>query len=158
MKILMVCLGNICRSPLAEGILKHKAKEAGLSWIVDSAGTGQWNLGEAPHHLSQKVAKLNNIDICDHRARLFRRDMMNEYDKIYVMDSQNYDDVKRISGNLWDASKVDMILNEAFPGEDREVEDPYYVNTEPGFAKTFTEISEACSRIIEKYGAKETVN
>ena len=156
MKILMVCLGNICRSPLAEGILKHKAKEAGLNWTVDSAGTGHWNLGEAPHRLSQKVAKLNNIDICDHRAQLFRRDMMNHYDKIYVMDYQNYEDVKRISGNLWNEDKVDLLLNEAFPGEDREVDDPWYDNTEPGFVKTFNEISEACDKIIEKYEAKET--
>lgn len=152
----MVCLGNICRSPLAEGILKHKAKEAGLNWTVDSAGTGHWNLGEAPHHLSQKVAKLNNIDICDHRAQLFRRDMMSQYDKIYMMDYQNYEDVKRISGNLWNEDKADLLLNEAFPGEDREVDDPWYDNTEPGFVKTFNEISEACDKIIKTYGAKET--
>lgn len=154
----MVCLGNICRSPLAEGILKKKAKEAKLNWVVDSAGTGQWNLGEAPHRLSQKVAKLNGIDICDHRAQLFTKQMMVQYDGIYVMDEQNYNDVQRISGNLWDASKVDLILNEIYPGENLEVDDPWYDNTEPGFVKTFNEISEACDVIIQKYGAKETVN
>ena len=69
MKILMVCLGNICRSPLAEGILKHKAKQAGLDWQIDSAGTNGYHVGEAPHRLSQKVARLNGIDICDQRAR-----------------------------------------------------------------------------------------
>ena len=158
MKILMVCLGNICRSPLAEGILKHKAKEAGLNWTIDSAGTGNYNIGDAPHRLSQKVAKLNNIDICDHRAQLFTKTLMQQYDKIYVMDEQNYADVKRISGNFWDASKIDLLLNEAYPGEDREVDDPYYDNTEPGFVKTFNEISEACDVIIEKYGAKEMAN
>jgi protein-tyrosine phosphatase len=145
MTFLMVCLGNICRSPLAEGILKHKAKEAGLNWVVESAGTGNYNIGEAPHRLSQKVAKLNGIE------------MMQQYDKIYVMDAQNYADVKRISGKLWDKSKTELILNEAFPGEDREVDDPYYDNTEPGFLQTFKEISEACEIIIEKYGKKETV-
>ena len=157
MKILMVCLGNICRSPLAEGILKHKAGEAGLNWTVDSVGTGNYNVGEAPHHLSQKVAKLNNIDICDHRAQLFKKEMMQQYDKIYVMDSQNYLDVKRISGKLWDDNKVDLLLNEIYPGEDCEIDDPYYDNTEPGFVKTFNEISEACDVIIQKYGAKQTV-
>ncbi|MGZ3880680.1 MAG: arsenate reductase/protein-tyrosine-phosphatase family protein, partial [Flavisolibacter sp.] len=65
MKILMVCLGNICRSPLAEGILKHKAAEAGLDWQIDSAGTNGYHVGEPPHRLSQKVARLNGIDICD---------------------------------------------------------------------------------------------
>ena len=158
MKILMVCLGNICRSPLAEGILKHKVKEAKLNWEVDSAGTGQWNLGEAPHRLSQKVAKTNGIDICDHRALLFKKEMIEQYDKIYVMDEQNYADVQRISGKLWDASKVDFLLNEVYPGEDREVDDPWYDNTEPGFVKTFNEISEACDNIIEKYSRKQTLN
>lgn len=151
MKILMVCLGNICRSPLAEGILKHKAKEKGLHWIVESAGTGNYHMGEAPHRLSQHVAKLNGVDICSQKARLYKKEMMQEYDKIYVMDNQNYNDVKRISGNLWDASKVDLILNEVHPGEDRDVEDPWFDNTEPGFLKTYHEISEACDKIIKKF-------
>ena len=69
MKILMVCLGNICRSPLAEGILKHKVKAAGLNWQIDSAGTNGYHIGEAPHRLSQKVAKLNGIDICDQKSK-----------------------------------------------------------------------------------------
>ncbi len=153
----MVCLGNICRSPLAEGILKQKIKEANLDWEIESAGTGQWNLGEAPHRLSQKVAKQNGIDICDHRANLFRKEMMQQYDKIYVMDEQNYADVQRISGKLWDASKVDLLLNEVYPGENFEVDDPWYDNTEPGFQKTFTEISEACDTIIQKYSRKQTL-
>src|SRR5690606_39446437 len=72
MKILMVCLGNICRSPLAEGILKHKVNEAGLNWKVESAGTNSYHIGEPPHKLSQKVAKLNGVDICDQRARRFK--------------------------------------------------------------------------------------
>lgn len=154
----MVCLGNICRSPLAEGILKHKAKEAGLNWTVESAGTGNYNIGEAPHRLSQRVAKNNGIDICHQRARLFTKEMMQQYDKIYVMDEQNYKDVKRISGNLWEAPKVDLLLNEIYPGENQEIDDPYYDNTKPGFIKTFNEISEVCDMIIEKYGAKEMAN
>lgn len=154
----MVCLGNICRSPLAEGILKHKAKEAGLNWIVESAGTGNWHIGEPPHKLSQRAAKLNGIDICNQRARHFNKNMMREYDKIYVMDNQNYNDVQRISGDLWDETKVDLLLNEVYPGEDRDVEDPWFDNTEPGFLKTFTDISEACDIIIEKYGKEESIN
>ena len=82
MKILMVCLGNICRSPLAEGILKHKVKEAGLHWQIDSAGTNGYHVGEPPHKLSQKVAKLNGIDICQQRGRLFSKTDFDTYDKI----------------------------------------------------------------------------
>src|SRR5215210_8348518 len=85
MKILMVCLGNICRSPLAQGILEHKAKNAGLDWHVDSAGTNGYHVGEAPHKFSQKVARANGIDICHQRARNFVKEDMDRYDKIYAM-------------------------------------------------------------------------
>jgi protein-tyrosine phosphatase len=156
MKILMVCLGNICRSPLAEGILKHKAKKAGLNWLVESAGTGGYHTGEPPHHLSQKVAKHNGIDICNQRARLYVRNFMQDYDKIYVMDAQNYNDIKRISGSLWEPSKVDLLLNELYPGENRAVKDPWY-GTEPGYHEVYDLISKACDNIIKKYGTKETV-
>src|ERR1700759_2065634 len=98
MKILMVCLGNICRSPLAEGILAHKAKEAGLNWEIDSAGTNGYHVGEAPHRLSQKVAKMKGIDICDQRARRFVAADMDRYDKIYAMADDVVDDIKRIAG------------------------------------------------------------
>jgi protein-tyrosine phosphatase len=156
MKILMVCLGNICRSPLAEGILKHKAKKGGLNWVVESAGTGGYHTGAPPHHLSQKVAKHNGVDICSQRARLYIKNFILEYDKIYVMDAQNYNDVKRISGNLWDPSKVDLLLNELHPGENRGVQDPYY-GTEPGYHEVYNLIEKACDNIIKKYGTKETV-
>jgi len=156
MKILMVCLGNICRSPLAEGILKHKAKKAGLHWVVESAGTGGYHTGEPPHHLSQKVAKHYGIDICDQRARRYIRNFIQEYDKIYVMDAQNYNEVKRISGHLWDPSKVDLLLNELYPGENRSVQDPYF-GTEPGYHEVYALIEKACDNIIKKYGTKEIV-
>ena len=81
----MVCLGNICRSPLAEGILQQKAKAAGLDWEVDSAGTNGYHIGEAPHPLSQKVARLNGIDLGHQRARKFLADDFQRWDKIYVM-------------------------------------------------------------------------
>lgn len=151
----MVCLGNICRSPLAEGILKNKVKNAGLNWIVESAGTGAYHTGEPPHHLSQKVAKHNGIDICGQQARLYVRNFILEYDKIYVMDTDNYNEVKRISGSLWNPSKVDLLLNELYPGENRSVADPWY-GTEFGFHKTYELIDKACNNIIQKYG-KETV-
>src|SRR5215203_7327073 len=121
MKILMVCLGNICRSPLAEGILKHKAKAAGLDWIIESAGTNGYHIGEAPHHLSQKVALLNGIDICDQRARQFVKEDFDRYDKIYAMADDVLDDIKRIAKNKYNAGKVTFFLNELHPEENRSV-------------------------------------
>src|SRR5688500_14109060 len=98
MRILMVCLGNICRSPLAEGILRHKAQAAGLNWEIRSAGTNGYHVGEAPHRLSQKVAKLNGIDICEQRARRFEAEDMERYDRIYAMADDVIDEMKAIAG------------------------------------------------------------
>ncbi|MGE5107117.1 MAG: low molecular weight protein-tyrosine-phosphatase [Sphingobacteriales bacterium] len=152
MKILMVCLGNICRSPLAEGILQHKAWQAGLHWSVESAGTGAYHIGEPPHQLSQKVAKLNGIDISNQRARQFRKEDFEQFDFIYVMDSSNYNDVKRIGGNLWKEDKIDLLLNELHPGQNRAVPDPWF-GTEPGYHEVFKLLSDACEKIVEKQQA-----
>lgn len=149
MKILMVCLGNICRSPLAEGILTEKAEKAGLDWIVDSAGTAGYHVGERPHHLSQKVALHNGIDISAQCCRQFQQDDIQIFDKIYVMDQSNYTDIRRLCGKKWQAEKVDLILNELFPGENREVPDPWY-GGEDGFHQVFEMLDQACEVIISK--------
>ena len=146
----MVCLGNICRSPLAEGILRHKVKKAGLEWTVDSAGTLGQNEGCAPHHFSQKVASKFGIDICNHQCRYFKKEDMKNYDKIYVMDDENYLDVKRISGDSWDSGKVELILNELYPLEDRIVPDPLS-GGEQGFYFVYELLDNACDAIIKKY-------
>lgn len=151
MKILMVCLGNICRSPMAEGILKHKAKAAGLNWTVESAGTNGYHVGEAPHRLSQKVALLNGVNICDQRARQFIKEDMDRYDKIYAMADDVLEDIRRIARNKWNPEKVDYFLNELHPNEDRSVPDPWY-GTEPGFHDVYKIIDETCDAIIKKYG------
>ncbi len=152
MKILMVCLGNICRSPLAEGILQHKARLAGLDWTVESAGTNGYHTGEPPHHLSQKVAKLNGIDICDQRARQFVKEDFNRYDKIYAMAADVVDDMRRIAKNHFDESKVDLFLNELYPGKDMSVPDPWY-GSEPGYHEVYQLIEKTCEVIISKYGS-----
>ena len=152
MKILMVCLGNICRSPLAEGILADKAKKAGFSWLIESAGTGGYHIGEPPHSLSQKVALLNGIDISKQQCRQFRKEDMVSFDRIFVMDNDNYHEVKRISMEVWDEKKVSFLLDELYPGEKREVPDPWY-GGEEGFHEVFKMIEQCCDRIIEK--AKE---
>jgi len=150
MKILMVCLGNICRSPLAEGILRDKAKKAGLHWTIDSAGTGNYHIGEAPHRLSQKVSKLNGVDISFQQARQFHKNDMKHFDKIYVMDSDNYEEVKNLSQDLWNENKVDLLLNELHPFENREVPDPWY-GTEEAYHRVYKLLDLACTAVIKKY-------
>ncbi|HEX8331754.1 MAG TPA: low molecular weight protein-tyrosine-phosphatase [Segetibacter sp.] len=147
MKILMVCLGNICRSPLAEGVLKDKIQKAGLDWEVDSAGTSHYLTGNPPHKLSQKIAKDKGIDICTQQCRQFVKQDMERFDKIYVMDEDNYDDVKRIAGDRWDEEKVDLLLNEAYPLENRSVPDPYY-GVESDYQSVFEMIDKACEQIL----------
>ena len=152
----MVCLGNICRSPLAEGILQHKAKEAGLNWQVDSAGTNGYHIGEAPHKLSQKVAQLNGIDICKQRARQFIKEDIDRYDKLFAMADDVLEEMETIAKEKWDATKADLFLNELYPGENRSVPDPWY-GTEPGFHEVYKIIDEACTAIVKKY-ARQPLN
>jgi len=149
MKILMVCLGNICRSPLAEGILQHKAIKAGLNWEIDSAGTNGYHTGQAPHKFSQKVAKLNGIDICSQKSRQFMKGDFDRFDKIYAMADDVIDEMKIIAKEKYDAAKVDLLLNELFPGKDQSVPDPWY-GPEPGYHETYKLIDAACDKIIKK--------
>ena len=150
MKILMVCLGNICRSPIAEGVLQEKAWKAGLKWSIESAGTNGYHNGEAPHPLSQKVSRLNGIDISKQRSRRFVADDFDRFDKIYAMSDDVIDDMKRIARNKFDKTKVDLLLNELFPGQNIDVPDPWY-GPEPGFHEVYKMINDACDAIIRKY-------
>lgn len=147
MRILMVCLGNICRSPLAEGIMKHKVQEAGLDWEVDSAGTGFWHVGELPDHRSIQTARQHGIDITDQRARQFRREDFDRFDKIFVMDTNNRHDVLRLSRSAADHEKVSLILDETHPGEERSVPDPYY--DDDGFEAVFQMLDKACHAFMQ---------
>ncbi|MFZ9694824.1 MAG: low molecular weight protein-tyrosine-phosphatase [Chitinophagaceae bacterium] len=155
MKVLMVCLGNICRSPLAEGILKEKVRQAGLNWVVESAGTNRYHTGEAPHPLSQKVALHNGIDISAQRARSFIPEDIKQYDRIYALAGDVLEDIRKIAGANFDSNKVELLLNEQFPTENREVPDPYY-GAEDGYHKVFAMIDEVCTTILEKYSNSVT--
>jgi protein-tyrosine phosphatase len=150
MKILMVCLGNICRSPLAEGILQDKAFKAGLTWSVESAGTNSYHIGEPPHPLSQKVARLNGIDIGKQRARRFSAEDFAVYDKIYALAEDVVEEMKRIAGKKFESSKVDLLMNELYPGKNMNVPDPWY-GPEPGYHEAFKLIDKVCDKILEKY-------
>jgi protein-tyrosine phosphatase len=155
MKILMVCLGNICRSPLAEGILEHKIRQAGLSWQVDSAGTNGYHIGDAPHRLSQKVAKLNGIDICNQKARQFVKEDFDSFDKIYALADDVLNEIKWIAKEKYNPKKVDLLLNELHPGKNYSVPDPWY-GTESGYHEVYKLIEAACDAIIKKYSSHRT--
>jgi protein-tyrosine phosphatase len=149
MKILMVCLGNICRSPLAEGILQYKAQEAGLDWMVDSAGTNGYHNGEAPHPLSQRVAKLNGITISHQRSRKLTPEDFDRFDRIFAMAEDVVDEMKRIGRNKFNPLKVNLLMNELYPGENREVPDPW-AGPEQGYHEVYKMIDQACDKIIEQ--------
>jgi len=151
MKILLVCLGNICRSPLAEGILREKARRASLDWEIDSAGTNGYHIGEAPHHLSQKVARHNGLDIGSQRARRFTANDFQHFDKIYALAGDVLDDIRRIAGKNFEPAKVDLLMNELHPGKDQDVPDPWY-GPESGYHEVYNMISAAADKIITKYG------
>ncbi|MBL7797383.1 MAG: low molecular weight phosphotyrosine protein phosphatase [Saprospiraceae bacterium] len=150
MKILMVCLGNICRSPLAEGILKHKVQQLGLPWTVDSAGTGHWHTGELPDRRSIAVARRYGIDLTDQRARQFRPDDFERFDRILVMDTQNCRDVLRLAQSDEHRAKVGLILDLTHPGEERSVPDPYY--DDDGFEQVFQMLDTACEVMVSVTG------
>ncbi|WP_026302535.1 low molecular weight protein-tyrosine-phosphatase [Psychroflexus tropicus] len=146
-RILMVCLGNICRSPLAEGILKSKLNSK--IFEVDSAGTSAYHKGELPDQRSVEVAQKNGIDITDQRSRPFTKEDFNKFDYIYVMDASNYEDVIAIAENDSEKNKVHLILNKIFPGEDQSVPDPYH-NSIDGFKQVFEMLEESCSVIARE--------
>lgn len=152
-KILMVCLGNICRSPLAEGLLASKLPQN--NFIVDSAGTGNWHVGRQPDERSIAVAKKNGLDISLQKGKHFQPADFDAYDYIYVMDSSNYDDVMRMAKNDEHRNKVQMILNELFPGENVDVPDPYY-GLQNGFDTVFGMLDQTCDVIAKKLIAKHS--
>lgn len=143
----MVCLGNICRSPLAEGILKSKVFSSKA--LIDSAGTGAYHKGEKPDIRSINIAKKHNVDITNQSARKFVVEDFDKFDIIYVMDNSNYDNVIELARNENDISKVRFILNEIFPEENLDVPDPYY-GGDFGFKNVYKMLDEACDLIANK--------
>jgi protein-tyrosine phosphatase len=151
-KILMVCLGNICRSPLAEGLLAAKLPKN--KFFVDSAGTGNYHIGKQPDQRSVLTAEKNGLDISYQKARQFTPRDFDDFDYIYVMDNTNYDDVISLAKNEQQKSKVQLILNELFPGDNVDVPDPYY-GLQNGFDMVYEMLDETCEilskKLIEKH-------
>ncbi|MDB5135763.1 MAG: low molecular weight phosphotyrosine protein phosphatase [Mucilaginibacter sp.] len=138
----MVCLGNICRSPLAEGIMQHFVDEDGLDWQIDSAGTGNWHVGEGPDRRSVLTARNHGIDISKQVCRQFRRSDFSEFDLILVMDKNNRSEVLAMAPDEQSATKVMLLLG------DKEVPDPYYDDSK--FEPVFALIEQGCRDIIKK--------
>ena len=143
----MVCLGNICRSPLAEGILKHKTKN--LDVVVDSAGTASYHVGSLPDSRSIEIANKNGIDLTDQRARQFSEKDFDNFDKIYAMDTNNYSNIISLARDQSDREKVDVILNELNPKSYDSVPDPYY-GAGDGFQIVYDMLDNACDAIVGK--------
>ncbi|MCZ4320211.1 low molecular weight phosphotyrosine protein phosphatase [Aequorivita viscosa] len=147
-KILMVCLGNICRSPLAEGILKSKVDSSKV--YVDSAGTGHWHVGDEPDKRSIAVGRKYNIDITQQRGRQFSTSDFENFDEIYVMDNSNKENVLALAENDSHKEKVKLILDEIFPNENVDVPDPYF-GGDAGFENVYKMLDEACEQIAQRF-------
>ncbi len=144
----MVCLGNICRSPLAEGILQSKVDKNKVR--VESAGTGGWHIGELPDPRSIEVADRHHLDITNQRCRKFKQSDFDEYDIIYVMDISNLRDVRMMAGSEEDMKKVHLILDTNYLNGNTDVPDPYYEGKD-GFEKVFQMLESACDKIADKF-------
>ena len=142
MKILMVCLGNICRSPLAHGVMEHLVKQKGFKWEIDSAGTGSWHIGHQPDRRSIAVAKANGIDITNQRARQFSSADFETFDLILVMDKQNYRDVIAQAKTPAQEEKVKLFIPDGF------VPDPYYNDEE--FEPVFDMVYTQCEKLLQE--------
>lgn len=150
-KILMVCLGNICRSPLAEGILKAKLSN---HFIVDSAGTANYHTGSSPDPRSIAVAKKYGLNISNLKGRQFTVSDFDRFDFIYVMDDSNYRNVTKLARNDNDISKVNFILNEVYPNQNFDVPDPYYGGND-GFENIYNMLDEACAIIANNLTSEQ---
>ena len=148
MKILMVCLGNICRSPLADGLLKSKVEELGLDVKVDSAGTSNYHVGHSPDARMRATARERGISIDELEARQFIVQDFDDFDLIYAMDKSNFENIIALARTEADNAKVHLILNESHPNKNLEVPDPYF-GGDQGFIEVYELLDEATDAIIK---------
>jgi len=147
--VLFVCLGNICRSPLAEGVAKEYISKHNLSIKVDSCGTGSWHIGEPPCLNSIKVAKLNNIDISNLRARKIDKDDFNKFDKIVALDESNYNDLLKLG-----CPKNKLVKLGYYGYNNKDIPDPYFFNDFEGFYTVFNMIYKCVNNLFDKVQPK----
>jgi protein-tyrosine phosphatase len=153
-KIMMVCLGNICRSPLAEGVLKHKLKQSGIDIHVASSGTANYHVGETADPRMITTARRHGIDISAHRGSQFSVNDFDRYDKIYVMDGSNYKNVIRLARHDDDRAKVQLIMDVLDPETGYDVPDPYY-SGDDGFELVYNMLDQACDQIVKNIETKK---
>lgn len=144
----MVCLGNICRSPIAEGVMEALINKNNLNWEVSSTGTSGWHIGEKPDNRSIDIAKKKGIDISKQRSSKLSRQNIIDHKHILVMDSQNYNDVLVLCETQEEKNKVELLLNYSYPNMNRAVPDPYYNG---GFEKVYDLVEEACMAFVEQH-------
>jgi len=153
-KILFVCTGNICRSPLAEGILRKKFQELNLDAEVDSAGFEAFHAGDQPDSRAIAMGRKFDVDISGHVARLVNSQDFKKFDLIYIMDDSHLNRIKPFAKSKTEMEKVDYLLNVVHPGENRNVEDPWYGDTN-GFETVFHKLDEACGILAEKIASQK---
>ena len=146
MKVLMVCLGNICRSPMAQGILEHRVRSLSLGWEVDSAGTSGWHDGEEPDSRAIEICQKYGIDISNQRSRKFRQSDFDYYDLILTMDNTNHQNITRLTNNKYHIDKVKPVLSFHSDDVNEEVPDPYYDNN---FEEVFLLLDESIDGLIQ---------
>lgn len=146
--ILFVCLGNICRSPQAEGIMRHLVETKGLGdqFEIDSAGTGNWHVGNGPDQRAVETAHSNGIDISDLRARQVRAEDFEKYDYVFAMDRDNLADMEQMASEA--GSPPHLFLEYAGTSDLQDVPDPYYGSM--GFLDVYRLIEDGCSGILKR--------
>ena len=145
----MVCLGNKCRSPLAEGIMRDKLRKYDIEGVVGSAGTASYHIGEPPDPRSIDIARKHGLDISTQVARAFSVNDFEQFDLILAMDQENYDYILRKARSDHDGQKVHLIHDSLYPGEGVEVPDPYY-GGQDGFEIVYKMLDESCEAIVRK--------
>lgn len=146
-RILFVCKGNICRSPLAHGLLDKKVAVAGLPWIIDSAGTGHWHVGKLPDARSIRQGLKYGLDITYQRARQFEIEDFDNFDQIYVMDRLNMKVLQSLSRSVSDMDKVQLIMDIMHPGNEVVVPDPFH-NGQENFQKVYEVLDMVTDKIV----------
>jgi len=146
MKILMVCLGNICRSPIAEGVMRQKIEEYGIDAEVNSCGTASYHIGEAPDYRGIQTLNNYDIDISQHQGQQFTVSDFDTYDLIFAMDTSNYSNLAAKARNQKDMEKIKLLMDETYPGKQKIVPDPYYGNISD-FQNVFQLLEKVCDTL-----------